>query len=153
VRLNRNIGYNDSYNQVITWISPCHFIIYHFDLTPLPAAQEVICFLEKIYCMDTKLYVGNLDYATTEEELQDLFGQAGTVKSVVLIKDRETGRSKGFGFVEMDNQAEMQKAISMFQGKRLHERELTVNIARPREERPQGNSSNRGGRDSNRRRY
>lgn len=103
--------------------------------------------------METKLYVGNLSYETTEEELQNMFVQAGTVKSVMLIKDRETGRSKGFGFVEMETQAESQKAITMFQGKRLHERELTVNIARPREERPQGNSFNRGGRDSNRRRY
>ncbi|HNB52614.1 MAG TPA: RNA-binding protein [Anaerolineales bacterium] len=102
--------------------------------------------------METKLYVGNLDYETTEEELQNLFVQAGTVKSVMLIKDRDSGRSKGFGFVEMENQAEMQKAITMFQGKRLHERELTVNIARPREERPKSPSFSRGGRDSNRRR-
>ncbi len=113
--------------------------------------------------METKLYVGNLDYKTTEDELQALFVQAGTVKSVALIKDRETGRSKGFGFVEMESQAEAEKAISLLHGKTFHERALTVNIARPREERPQNARFNRGGRgqdnrggygrESNRRRY
>ena len=103
--------------------------------------------------METKLYVGNLAYSTTEEDLQDLFTQAGTVKSVALIKDRETGRSKGFAFVEMDNQAETEKAISMFHGSMMNDRALTVNIARPREERPRsgGNRFDRGGgRDSGR---
>ena len=100
--------------------------------------------------METKLYVGNLAYSTTEEDLQELFAQAGTVKSVALIKDRDTGRSKGFGFVEMENQAETEKAISMFHGSMLNERALTVNIARPREERPRGgggggNRFDRGG--------
>lgn len=100
--------------------------------------------------METKLYVGNLAYSTTEEELQELFTQAGTVKSVALIKDRETGRSKGFGFVEMETQAETEKAISLFHGANLRERALTVNIARPREERPfggggGGNRFDRGG--------
>jgi RNA recognition motif-containing protein len=97
--------------------------------------------------METKLYVGNLAYSTTEEDLQSLFAQAGTVKSVALIKDRETGRSKGFGFVEMENQAETEKAISMFHGSMLNDRALTVNIARPREERPRGggNRFDRGG--------
>lgn len=103
--------------------------------------------------METKLYVGNLAYSTTEEELQALFVQAGTVKSVALVKDRDTGRSKGFGFIEMESQAETQKAISMFQGKILHERALTVNMARPREERPQGNRFGQDKRDNNRRRY
>jgi len=88
--------------------------------------------------METKLYVGNLAYSTTEEDLQDLFAQAGTVKSVALIKDRNTGRSKGFAFVEMDNQSESEKAISMFHGSMLNDRALTVNVARPREERPPG---------------
>lgn len=85
--------------------------------------------------MQTKLYVGNLAYSTGEAELQTLFSQAGSVKSVSLITDRDTGRSKGFAFVEMETQAEAEKAISMFNGKQLGDRTLTVNIARPREER------------------
>jgi RNA recognition motif-containing protein len=85
--------------------------------------------------METKLYVGNLSYNTGEAELQALFGEAGTVKSVQLIKDRDTGRSKGFGFVEMSTQEEAERAISMLNGKDVDGRKLTVNIARPREER------------------
>ena len=85
--------------------------------------------------MDVKLYVGNLSYATTEDELRALFAQAGTVASVALIKDRDTGQSKGFAFVEMATQAEAQKAISQFNAKELRDRALTVNLARPREER------------------
>ncbi len=88
--------------------------------------------------MDTKLYVGNLSYSTTEQDLQELFGQAGTVVSATVIKDRETKRSKGFGFVEMSSQAEAENAIKMFNGYSLSNRELTVNIARPREERSGG---------------
>jgi len=100
--------------------------------------------------METKLYVGNLSYDTTEEELRTLFAQAGTVTSVNLIKDRGTGRSKGFGFIEMDNQSELENAIQMFNGYSLGERELTVNIARPREDRkPGGYNNNRSG-DRNR---
>ena len=90
--------------------------------------------------MELKVYVGNLSYATTEEDLRTLFAQAGTVKTVTLIKDRDTGRSKGFGFVEFETQVEAQKAISMFNGKQQGDRELLVNLARPREER-----SGRGG--------
>jgi RNA recognition motif-containing protein len=85
--------------------------------------------------METKLYVGNLSYASTEEDLRDIFGQAGTVKSVTLIKDRDTGRSKGFAFVEMETQAEAQKAISQLNGTQLNQRTLTVSMARAREER------------------
>lgn len=85
--------------------------------------------------MESKLYVGNLSYSTTEEDLRTLFFQAGTVSSVALIKDRETGQPKGFAFVEMGSQAEAQKAISMFNGFNLGERELRVSLARPREER------------------
>jgi RNA recognition motif-containing protein len=85
--------------------------------------------------MDTKLYVGNLDYATTEEDLRTLFSQAGNVTEVALIKDRDTGRSKGFAFVTMGAQAEAQKAISMFNAYSLNDRQLTVNVAKPREDR------------------
>jgi len=96
--------------------------------------------------METKLYVGNLSYETTEEDLRTLFVQAGTVESVDLIKDRASGRSKGFAFVAMGNQSEMEKAIQMFNGYSFGERDLTVNIARPREERgPRGGGGNRPG--------
>ena len=92
--------------------------------------------------MQNKLYVGGLPYATTEAELQELFAQAGTVASTSIIMDRATGRSKGFGFVEMSNDEEAQKAIEMFNNYELGGRNLTVNIARPMEKR-----DNRGGGD------
>ena len=95
--------------------------------------------------MEVKLYVGNLSYATTEDDLRALFAQAGTVKSVTLIKDRDTGRSKGFAFVEMETQAEAQQAISQFHGSQLHDRALTVNFARPRVEGMRGRFGNRRG--------
>ncbi len=88
--------------------------------------------------METKLYVGNLPFSTTEDELRDLFTQAGAVSSVELIKDRFTGSSKGFAFVQMSTQAEAEKAISMFNGYKLANRELKVNPARPREEGSRG---------------
>lgn len=94
--------------------------------------------------MESKLYVGNLAYTATEEELRTLFAQAGTVKSVMVIKDRETGRSKGFAFVEMETEEEAQKAISLLNGAQFKERALTVNVARPREESGRGGGS--GGR-------
>lgn len=93
--------------------------------------------------MQTKLYVGNLSYSTGEGDLQTLFSQAGSVKSVSLITDRDTGRSKGFAFIEMETQAEAEKAISMFNGRQVGDRALTVNIARPREERGGGGYGNR----------
>jgi cold-inducible RNA-binding protein len=84
--------------------------------------------------MNAKLYVGNLSYSTTEDELRTLFAQAGTVVSVAIIKDRDSGQSKGFAFVEYNNQAEAQKAITMFNGYSLSDRQLKVNPARPKEE-------------------
>lgn len=95
--------------------------------------------------MEVKLYVGNLSYATTEDELRTLFAQAGTVASVALIKDRDTGSSKGFAFIEMSTQAEAQKAITMFNEYKMGERALTVNLARPREERSGGGRGGYGG--------
>lgn len=80
-----------------------------------------------------KLYVGNLAFQTTSEDLQGLFSQAGSVESVSLITDRETGNSRGFGFVEMGSKAEGEAAISQFNGAEVHGRSLTVNEARPRE--------------------
>jgi len=95
--------------------------------------------------MESKLYVGNLSYETTEEGLRDLFTQAGNVVSVALIKEFGTNRSKGFGFVEMSTQSEAQKAISMFNGYAMNDRQLTVNVARPREERGGGGGGFRPG--------
>lgn len=96
--------------------------------------------------METKLYLGNLAYSTTEEDLRALFAQAGTVITVTLIKDRDTGRSKGFAFVEMETQAEARNAITMFKETKLQERALTVNLARPREEHRRGGfDKGRGG--------
>ena len=100
--------------------------------------------------MKSKLYVGNLPYSTTEDEFRDLFSQAGTVSSVALIKDRDTGQSKGFAFVEMSNQVEAEKAISMFNGRSMGQREMKVSLARPRDDRGGGGGGggyggNRGG--------
>ena len=81
-----------------------------------------------------KLYVGNLPYSTDDNSLKDFFAEAGTVASAVVISDRMSGRSKGFGFVEMENDEEADKAIADFNGKELDGRELVVNEARPREE-------------------
>lgn len=88
--------------------------------------------------MESKLYVGNLSYSTTEDDLRQLFAQAGNVKSVSVIKDRDTGRSKGFAFVEMGSDEDAQKAISQFNGQSFQDRSLKVNVARPREDRPRG---------------
>lgn len=93
--------------------------------------------------MENKLYVGNLPYTTSEDELKAHFSAAGTVTSVALIKDRATGRAKGFGFVEMSSAEEAQKAISMFHGQDFMGRTLTVNVAKPREEGGQRNFENR----------
>jgi RNA recognition motif-containing protein len=93
---------------------------------------------EKSIAMEAKLYVGNLPYTTVDADLEALFSQAGTVKSAQVIKDRQSGRSKGFGFVEMSSTEEAQSAITMFHGKDYSGRPLTVNIARPREDRPGG---------------
>jgi RNA recognition motif-containing protein len=95
--------------------------------------------------MEYKLYVGNLSYTTSETDLQTLFAEAGAVKSVALIKDRDSGRSKGFAFVEMENQKDMQNAISMFNGKDFQDRALAVSAARPREERSGGGGGYGGG--------
>ena len=106
---------------------------------------------EKSIFMEAKLYVGNLPFSTADADLQDLFGKAGTVKSAQVIKDRASGRSKGFGFVEMSSAEEAQSAITMFHGKDFSGRPLTVNLARPREERPGGGGGFRSGSGGNRR--
>jgi len=101
--------------------------------------------------MAMKLYVGNLSFQTTSEDLQQLFAQAGTVESATVVEDRDTGRSRGFGFVEMASKEEGEKAIEQFNGTDMNGRNLTVNEARPREDRGNrgggrgGYSGNRGG--------
>lgn len=102
--------------------------------------------------MEAKVYVGNLSYQTTEQNLRELFMQAGSVTSVALIKEPGTQRSKGFAFVEMGSPSEVQKAISLFNGYTLDERQLAVSVARPREERG-GYNQKSGNRDNNKRRY
>ena len=103
--------------------------------------------------MSTKLYVGNLAFQTTNQDLQQLFGQAGTVQSASVVEDRDTGRSRGFAFVEMSSQEEATSAIEQFNGKELGGRPLTVNEAKPRENRGGGGrgfGGNRNGHDRNR---
>jgi len=88
--------------------------------------------------MSSKLYVGNLSFDTTEIDLQDTFAEAGTVSEVALMQDKFTGKSRGFAFVTMSSADEGQKAISLFHGKSVQGRPLTVNEARPREDRTGG---------------
>jgi cold-inducible RNA-binding protein len=103
--------------------------------------------------MAMKLYVGNLSFQTSSEDLQQLFSQAGTVESASVVEDRDTGRSRGFGFVEMATKEEGEKAIEQFNGTDLAGRNLTVNEARPREDRGGrggGGGGGRGGYGGNR---
>src|SRR5262245_13400000 len=94
--------------------------------------------------MSTRLFVGNLNFTATENDLEDHFAQAGTVVSVNIMQDRATGRSRGFGFVEMGSPAEAEQAVSMFHQKDFQGRALTVNEARPREERAGGGGGGGG---------
>lgn len=96
--------------------------------------------------MAKKLYVGNLTFDMTDSQLETLFGSHGTVQSAQVIMDRDTGRSKGFGFVEMSNDNEAQTAIAALNGKEVNGRALTVNEARPREDRGGGGHRGGGGR-------
>ncbi len=98
--------------------------------------------------MSMKLYVGNLSFQTSSDDLNSLFAQAGTVESAAVVEDRETGRSRGFGFVEMSSKEEAQKAIEQFNGKEVNGRNLNVNEAKPREDRGRGFGGN-GGRARN----
>ena len=95
--------------------------------------------------MSMKLYVGNLSFQTSSDDLQQLFAQAGTVESASVVEDRETGRSRGFGFVEMSSNEEGAAAIAQFNGKEVNGRSLTVNEARPRENRGGGGGGGYGG--------
>jgi len=110
--------------------------------------------------MGVKLYVGNLPYSSTDEELRALFSQAGTVSSVMIMTDRATGRSRGFAFVEMSTQEEAEEAVKRFHEANFGGRDLRVNFARPRQERnfggmgyDEGRRGRRGSRDRRRRPY
>ena len=93
--------------------------------------------------MSMKLYVGNLAFETSGENLRQHFAQAGTVETATVVEDRDTGRSRGFGFVEMSSKEEGEAAIAQFNGNDLNGRALTVNVAKPRENRNGGNGSRR----------
>ena len=95
--------------------------------------------------MGNKLYVGNLSFTTTENDLRDLFAQAGSVSEVALMQDKFTGKSRGFGFVTMATDADAENAANQFNGKTLDGRPLTVNEAKPREDRPAGGGYRGGG--------
>ncbi|HEX8335192.1 MAG TPA: RNA-binding protein [Pyrinomonadaceae bacterium] len=95
--------------------------------------------------MSTRLYVGNLNFRTTSDELRDIFSQAGEVENATVVEDRDTGRSRGFGFVEMATAEGAAAAIEQFNGKEFGGRALTVNEARPREDRGGGGGGGRGG--------
>jgi RNA recognition motif-containing protein len=97
--------------------------------------------------MNTKLYVGNLPYSVTEDELRTLFAEAGEVVSVAVITDRDTGRPRGFGFVEMADTAAAQKAITLVNGRTLGDRQLTVNEAKPQTSRYSSGGGGGGFRD------
>ncbi len=103
--------------------------------------------------MATRLFVGNLSFNTTEGDILDLFKQAGNVTTCNLIVDKFTNKSRGFGFVEMSSQEEATKAIADINGKELDGRALTVNEAKPREERPRGDFGGGGRREESRSRY
>jgi cold-inducible RNA-binding protein len=102
------------------------------------SGNSYLAAFSRINSMGTKLYVGNLPFNTTENELQELFSQAGTVQEVTLMQDRFTGKSRGFAFVTMASEEEAQSAISKFNGQTMDGRPMTVNEARPREQRPPG---------------
>ena len=93
--------------------------------------------------MSMKLYVGNLSFQTSSSDLQELFSQAGTVESASVVEDRDTGHSRGFGFVEMSSKEEGEAAIAQFNGNDLNGRNLTVNVAKPRENRSEGPNGGR----------
>jgi len=100
--------------------------------------------------MGKKLYVGNLPFSVTDQVLQETFSQVGKVESARVITDRDTGRSKGFGFVEIADKTQAESAINALNGKVLGGRPLTVNEAKPREERPRGDFARSGGRNQRR---
>src|SRR5712692_3648526 len=126
-------------------IRPWSFDRYRF--AEAPFVRKLLFIPKKgkgISVMSTKLYVGNLAFQTTSQELQELFAQAGTVESASVVEDRDTGRSRGFGFIEMSSKEEASSAIAQFNGKEVNGRALNVNEAKPRENRG-GGGGGRGG--------
>src|SRR5438270_157822 len=111
---------------------------------PIAGNSDLAAF-SRINSMGTKLYVGNLSFNTTENELQELFSQVGAVQEVTLMQDKFTGKSRGFAFVTMGSEQDAQNAISKFNGQTVEGRPLTVNEARPREARPPGGGRGYGG--------
>jgi hypothetical protein len=111
---------------------------------PFPKSGRLLRLIKR-KSMSVKLYVGNLAFNTTEQDLQDEFGQHGQVSSASIVTDRDTGRSRGFGFVELDSKESAQAAIKALDGKEMGGRALTVNEARPREDRG-GRGGSGGGR-------
>lgn len=95
--------------------------------------------------MATKLFVGKLSFNTTEQSLEALFAQFGKVVSAAIATDRDSGRSRGFGFIEMETQEDAEKAIAALDGKDFEDRTIVVSVAKPKEDRPQGRDSYRGG--------
>ena len=100
--------------------------------------------------MSTKIYVGNLSFGTTTQDLEEMFGEFGSVQSTNIIEDRETGRSRGFAFIEMSSEEEGQNAITKLNGKEISGRELIVNEAKPRENRAGSGGGYNGGGGGNR---
>jgi len=109
------------------------------------AEEKQVALHRQQYQMATKLYVGGLPYSTTQDELQEAFGKAGAVVSASIIMDKMTGRSRGFGFVEMSSDSDAQAAIEMWNGKDFGGRKLTVNEAKPLEARPPRRDNGFGG--------
>lgn len=122
----------------------CQLSLFNGDLKSDKRKQLPGAF-SRINSMGTKLYVGNLPFNTTENDLQELFAQAGAVQEVTLMQDRFTGKSRGFAFVTMSSDEEAQNAISKFNGQTMDGRPMTVNEARPREQRPPGGGGGGGG--------
>jgi RNA recognition motif-containing protein len=122
---------------------PTSFFTKYFDSILLQRSQKNG--KGKKFIMSTKLYVGNLSFNTSAQDLENMFAEAGTVQSANLIEDRETGRSRGFGFVEMSSKEEAQAAIAAFDGKEIDGRNLKVNEAKPREDRGNGGGGYGGG--------
>jgi RNA recognition motif-containing protein len=120
--------------------------LFNDDLKPGSREQlKIRLVLNSISSMSNKLFVGNLSFKTTENDLQEAFSAHGTVVEANLMMDRMSGRSRGFAFVTMSTPEEAQKAIDALHGAQLDSRELTVNIARPREERPRSDRGGSGG--------
>jgi RNA recognition motif-containing protein len=119
---------------------------YRYTESALNKKLPLMLIKEQRIFMSIKLYVGNLSFQTSNEDLADLFSQAGTVESASVVEDRDTGRSRGFAFVEMSTKEEGEAAISLFNGRELNGRNLNVNEAKPREARSGGGfGGGRGG--------